>query len=192
MSKKPPLESRRPRPVPPGSSPSPRRTTGIVSLFTPLNVFLLLLALAGAVAVGVTQFTPSTPAPAPAQTTATTPPTTPASTPSRFAISPAPEMPSVLSASLKTPWEGIAAGSSLPLFASNPPTRGVPLPGPGTRVPINPVDLFTDKPTTFSSPTKPYKGYSVAFCCANSAGYNGGWDGLTEAEKDTYVRSFLK
>ena len=79
----------------------------------------------------------------------------------------------------------------LPLFDS-PVMAGLPPPGPSTRVPVNPVDRFTGKPITASSPTIPYKGYVVAFCCPHSTGYRGGWDRLSEAEKDTYVRGFLK
>ena len=57
---------------------------------------------------------------------------------------------------------------------------------------MNVVDRFTRKPIVATSPTVTYKGYVVAFCCSNSAGYVGGWNRLTEAEKDTYVRGFLK
>lgn len=69
---------------------------------------------------------------------------------------------------------------------------GLPPPGPSTRVPVNQVDRFTGKPITASSPTIPYKGYVVAFCCPHSTGYRGRWDHLSEAEEDTYVRGFLK
>lgn len=54
------------------------------------------------------------------------------------------------------------------------------------------MDRFTGNPIIESSPTVTYKGYVIAFCCRKSKGYRGGWDRLTEAEKDTYVRGFLK
>jgi len=79
-----------------------------------------------------------------------------------------------------------------PLLFDSPVMAGLPPPGPSTRVPVNQVDRFTGKPITASSPTIPYKGYVVAFCCPHSTGYRGGWDRLSEAEKDTYVRGFLK
>lgn len=78
-----------------------------------------------------------------------------------------------------------------PLFDS-PVLAGLPPPGPSTRVPVNPVDRFTGKPITAISPNIQYKGYVIAFCCPHSTGYRGGWDRLSEAEKDTYVRGFLK
>jgi hypothetical protein len=111
---------------------------------------------------------------------------------SRMMISPPPDSPGVAPGTMVTGLEGITIASALPLFKTDPPRLGLDAPLPGTKAPVNNVDLFTGKPITYSSPTKMYKGYTVAFCCTNSAGYNGGWDGLTEAEKDTYVRSFLK
>ena len=79
-----------------------------------------------------------------------------------------------------------------PLLFDSPVMAGLPPPGPSTRVPVNQVDRFTGKLITASSPTIPYKGYVVAFCCPHSTGYRGGWDRLSEAEKDTYVREFFK
>ncbi|MFA6043714.1 MAG: hypothetical protein WC718_01910 [Phycisphaerales bacterium] len=85
------------------------------------------------------------------------------------------------------------AGEPLPpLFHPGEVTAGLPSPGPSTRVPVNQVDRFTGKPIVASSPSVTYKGYVVAFCCQHSSGYLGGWDRLSEAEKDTYVRGFLK
>jgi len=79
-----------------------------------------------------------------------------------------------------------------PVLFDSPVMAGLPPPGPSTRVPVNQVDRFTGKLITASSPTIPYKGCVVAFCCPHSTGYRGGWDRLSEAEKDTYVREFFK
>jgi len=79
-----------------------------------------------------------------------------------------------------------------PLLFDSPVMAGLPPPGPSTRVPVNQVDRFTGKPIVASSPSVTYKGYVVAFCCQHSTGYRGGWDHLSEAEKDTYIRGFLK
>jgi hypothetical protein len=65
-------------------------------------------------------------------------------------------------------------------------------PAPGTRVPINDTDPFTGKPITASSPTLPYKGYEIGFCCTNSEGYRGAWNRMSESDKDAFVRSYLK
>lgn len=81
---------------------------------------------------------------------------------------------------------------ALPLFDSMPITAGLPPPTIETRVPVNAIDRFSGNPILASSPTVAYKGYVIAFCCGKSAGYTGGWDHLSEAEKDTYVRGFLK
>jgi hypothetical protein len=86
----------------------------------------------------------------------------------------------------------------LPLLNPSEVKPGLPPPGPATRVPVNTVDRFTGKPIIATSPTVNYKGYVVAFCCLRSSGYSaaggggGRWDRLSEAEKDTYVRGFLK
>lgn len=172
----------------------PKRRTGILSMFTPLNVLLLTLLLGGAVALALTQF--DAPAPAkPAAPVAATPPaptTTTTQQPPRDRLNLLAPPPIADATPPAAAWEGIAVGAQLPLFATTPATLGLAPAPQGVRVPVNAVDLFTEKPTGFASPTKEYKGYKVAFCCANSSGYNGGWDHLTEAEKDTYVRSFLK
>jgi len=181
----------------PGVGPPAGRSTGVRRLFTPLNVVLVLLLLAGAVTAAVTELAASTAAHAPPPAVAAPVPAAPAApapvpAPGRMAISPPPGVTGTLADTIGAAMEGTTNGSTLPLFATTPPTPGLAPPPPGTRVPVNPVDLFSGKPTNFASPTKTYKGYVVAFCCANSAGLNGGWDGLTEAEKDTYIRSFLK
>ena len=83
--------------------------------------------------------------------------------------------------------------STLPLPPlDSPVAAGLPPPSPSTRVPVNPIDRFTGKPIIASSPTVQYKGYVVAFCCPHSTGYRGGWDRLSEAEKDTDIRGFFK
>ena len=63
---------------------------------------------------------------------------------------------------------------------------------PGAKVPVNDVDPLTGKPITPTSPTTVYKGYVVAFCCNNSAGYKGGWARLSEPEKDAFIRRCLE
>jgi hypothetical protein len=107
-------------------------------------------------------------------------------------ISPPPDAQGVAAGSPASALEGTTVGSTLPLFKTSPPMLGLNPPAAGVKVPINTVDLFTGKPIGVMSPSKTYKGYTIGFCCANSAGLNGGWDSLTEAEKDTYVRNFLK
>lgn len=77
------------------------------------------------------------------------------------------------------------------LFDSMSIVAGLPPPDPSTPVPVNSVDRFTGMPIIESSPTVSYKGYVVAFCCPHSRGYTGDWARLSQAEKDTYIRSFL-
>jgi hypothetical protein len=50
----------------------------------------------------------------------------------------------------------------------------------------------TGKPLTPSSPTLVYKGYAIGFCCAQSSGYTGGWERMSEKDKDAFVRKYLK
>ena len=59
-------------------------------------------------------------------------------------------------------------------------------------VPINDVDPVTGKPIEPSSPTLTYKGHTIAFCCASSSGYKGGWAQMTEAAKDAFVSRYLQ
>jgi hypothetical protein len=80
--------------------------------------------------------------------------------------------------------------SSAPAIASA--TTGLPPPAPGTKVPVNDVDPVTGKPLTPSSPTLAYKGYAIGFCCAQSAGYTGAWERMSEKDKDAFVRKYLK
>ncbi len=63
---------------------------------------------------------------------------------------------------------------------------------PGTKVPINDVDPVTGKPIGPFSPILVYKGYNIAFCCEKSSGYKGDWVQMSEAEKDAFVRRYLK
>ena len=62
----------------------------------------------------------------------------------------------------------------------------------GIIVPINDVDPVTGKPIGPSSPTLKYKGYNIAFCCEASSGYKGDWDQMSEAQKDAFVKRYLK
>jgi len=73
-----------------------------------------------------------------------------------------------------------------------PVATDLPPPAPGTKTPINDTDPVTGKPLTASSPALAYKGYVIGFCCASSAGYKGGWDRMSEKEKDAFVRKYLK
>jgi hypothetical protein len=57
---------------------------------------------------------------------------------------------------------------------------------------LNDVDPVTGKPITASSPTLTHKGYVIGFCCANSEGYKGGWNRMSEAQKDAFVRRYVK
>lgn len=75
---------------------------------------------------------------------------------------------------------------------AKPAVVGLPPAPPGTKTPINSVDPLTGKPITPSSPTTVYKGYVIAFCCAKSSGYNGGWARMGETEKDAFVRRCLE
>jgi hypothetical protein len=72
-----------------------------------------------------------------------------------------------------------------PIPASNPPAA------PGTKMAINSTDPFTGKVITPKSPTVDYKGYTIAFCCEQSSGWKGGWERLSEAEKDAILRKYL-
>lgn len=175
-------------------APPPRR------FFTPLNVLLLILALGGAATAAVIQFAADAPKPrievAPASTAEAASPTVPATPPppARTGIS---QPPGGLSTALAGPItttiqpEGITHGSALDLFKTTPPTLGLDPPLPGTAIPINKIDLFTDKGIGPAAVYKSYKGYSIGFCCNKSGGYISGWDSMNEAEKDTFVRSFI-
>ncbi len=68
----------------------------------------------------------------------------------------------------------------------------LPPPAPGTPVPLNDVDPLTGKLVTASSPTIAYKGYVIGFCCDQSGGYRGGWAQMGEAQKDAFVRRYLR
>ncbi len=68
----------------------------------------------------------------------------------------------------------------------------LPPPAAGTRTPINDADPVTGKALTPVSPTLTYKGYVIGFCCGESGGYRGGWDRMSEREKDAFVRRHLK
>jgi len=68
----------------------------------------------------------------------------------------------------------------------------LPPPAPGTRVPLNDVDPVTRKPIEAASPTITYKGYVIGFCCDQSSGYRGGWARMDDAQKDAFVRRYLR
>ncbi|MDO8301806.1 MAG: hypothetical protein Q7T18_01045 [Sedimentisphaerales bacterium] len=57
--------------------------------------------------------------------------------------------------------------------------------------PINSVDPISGKPTKNGSPTTIYKGYVIGFCCETSRS-SGGWEKKNEAEKDAFLRRFIK
>ena len=59
-------------------------------------------------------------------------------------------------------------------------------------VPVNREDPFTGKPTHRLSPTTIHKGYLVAFCCPRSGAYRGGWEKMSESEKDAFVLESLR
>ena len=63
---------------------------------------------------------------------------------------------------------------------------------PGTRVPLNDVDPVTGKPIEAASPTITYKGYVIGFCCDQSSGYRGGWERMSQTQKDAFVRRYLR
>lgn len=69
---------------------------------------------------------------------------------------------------------------------------GMSLAPSDSTAPINNVDPMTNKPIGPKSPTVLYKGHTIAFCCANSSGYRGGWDRMSEAQKDAVVARFVK
>lgn len=57
-----------------------------------------------------------------------------------------------------------------------------------TGVPINTVDAFSGKPITPASPKTTYKGYTIGFCCSESAGR---WPQWPDSEKDKFVSKYL-
>ena len=58
--------------------------------------------------------------------------------------------------------------------------------------PINDVDPLTGKSIGPDSPTLSYYEHVIGFCCVKSRGYTGGWDRMSEAEKDAFVARFVK
>lgn len=65
-------------------------------------------------------------------------------------------------------------------------------PAPAGPPPINNVDPMSGEPITPKSPTVIYKGQVVAFCCRNSKAFNGGWQNMSEADKDAFVGRWVK
>lgn len=66
-------------------------------------------------------------------------------------------------------------------------------PASGVQIrPVNRVDPLMGKSINATSPTTTYKGYIVAFCCTKSRAYNGGWNNMSESEKDAFVLKCLK
>jgi hypothetical protein len=74
---------------------------------------------------------------------------------------------------------------------AKPAVTALPPAPPGTKAPVNDVDPVTGRPITPTSPSKVYKGYVIAFCCAQSAGYTGNWDRMSETEKDAFVSRYV-
>jgi hypothetical protein len=68
----------------------------------------------------------------------------------------------------------------------------LPPPPPGVRVPVNNTDPVTGKPIEPTSPTLPYKGYTIAFCCEQSEGYRGAWARMSDMDKDAFVLKCLR
>lgn len=75
--------------------------------------------------------------------------------------------------------------------ATQPAFTMMPLAPPGTP-PINNVDPVSGEKITPTSPATLYKGHVVAFCCRNSKGFNGGWQKMSEADKDAFVSRWVK
>ena len=76
--------------------------------------------------------------------------------------------------------------------ATQPAITGLPPAPTGPQSPINNVDPVTNEPITARSPTIVYKGQVIAFCCRNSKGLNGGWERMSEAEKDAFIKRWVK
>jgi hypothetical protein len=99
---------------------------------------------------------------------------------------------SSLSTSKNTPSFGEFGQRVVPTDLAPDNTSGL-LPASTKQIsPVNKVDPLTGKSITATSPTTTYKGYIVAFCCAKSLSYNGGWNRMSESEKDAFVLSCLK
>ncbi len=58
--------------------------------------------------------------------------------------------------------------------------------------PINDVDPMTGELIRPDSPATVYKGHVIAFCCDKSPAANGGWERMSEAEKDAFVARFVE
>ncbi|MFH0980887.1 MAG: hypothetical protein V2A79_05040 [Planctomycetota bacterium] len=82
-----------------------------------------------------------------------------------------------------------SVGPSITVTPAGSPQPPAP---PGTKAPINDMDPMTGKAVTAISPTVVYKGHVIAFCCDKSTGYNGGWEQMSEAEKDAFVQRYVK
>ncbi len=63
----------------------------------------------------------------------------------------------------------------------------LPPPTESTPRPLNDTDPLTGKPILPTSPTTTYKGYEIGFCCTDSAAYRGGWERMSETQKDAFV-----
>ncbi len=72
---------------------------------------------------------------------------------------------------------------------SNNPAPALPT---STLVSINNVDPSNGKRIGPDSPTILYKGNIIGFCCKSSPAANGGWQRMSEAEKDAFVARFVK
>jgi hypothetical protein len=73
--------------------------------------------------------------------------------------------------------------------ATQAPSPGRAPVGPGgvKLVPVNNVDPATGDPVVYGSPVTMYKGHVIGFCCENSPAFRGGWDAMSEVDKDAFL-----
>jgi hypothetical protein len=73
--------------------------------------------------------------------------------------------------------------------AARAPDRGsAPVSPSGVKLaPVNNIDPATGEAVVYGCPVTMYKGHVIGFCCKNSPAFNGGWDAMSEAEKDAFL-----
>ncbi len=59
-------------------------------------------------------------------------------------------------------------------------------------MPINNIDPMTGKPVAYGCPTVQYKGKVIGFCCEKSSAFKGGWNRMSEVDKDAFVARFAR